>query len=140
MKDDTKIKRYQGLSLTRRQLLQVGALGFGSLLLPGAFAACQIAVHQPDIGRQQAKRVINYVNKSLSGKANIVYYNLDWNQALKPRHMAFLDEWQKTAGPDAKIVADLNANPGSTEEGFKLTNTVLQAHPEARSLSDRNRM
>jgi hypothetical protein len=39
MKDDTKIKRYQRLSLSRRQLLQVGAVGFGSLLLPGAFAA-----------------------------------------------------------------------------------------------------
>lgn len=39
MKDDTKIKRYQRLSLSRRQLLEVGRVGFGSLLLPGAFAA-----------------------------------------------------------------------------------------------------
>jgi hypothetical protein len=39
MKDDTKIKRYQRLSLSRRQLLEVGGVGFGSLLLPGAFAA-----------------------------------------------------------------------------------------------------
>ena len=71
------------------------------------------------------------MNRNLGGKANVVYFNLDWNQALKPHHMAFVDEFQKNATPDTKLVADLNANPGTTENGFKLTNTVLQAHPEA---------
>jgi ribose transport system substrate-binding protein len=121
------------IDIQAQKSVQLSAIdkGICTFTLSHGPGTCQIAAHQPDIGRQQADRVLNYVNQNLASKANVVYFNLDWNQALKPRHDAFLDQFRKQAKPDTKLVADLNANPGTMEEGFKLTNTVLQAHPEA---------
>jgi ribose transport system substrate-binding protein len=88
----------------------------------------QIAASQYTVGYTQGKAAADYAKKRLGGKAEVLYMNLDsLSPQLVIRHKGVL-AGLKTGGNGIKVVSDQGVDV-STETGFKVMSTVIQAHP-----------
>jgi len=88
----------------------------------------QIAASQYTVGFTQGKAAADYAVKRLGGQAEVLYMNLDsLSPQLVLRHNGVL-AGLKTGGDGIKVVSDQGVDV-STETGFKVMSTVIQAHP-----------
>ncbi|MBX3194049.1 MAG: sugar ABC transporter substrate-binding protein [Microbacteriaceae bacterium] len=122
---------YQPLDMASQVPLFERALDDG-IFLPGLIShpsTLQIAASQYDIGFTQGEAAAKWAVENLGGEAEVHYFNLDTiGPQLVLRHEGVLDGLA-TGGPGIKVVSDIGTAV-STEDGFEVMSTVLQAHPE----------
>jgi ribose transport system substrate-binding protein len=90
----------------------------------------QVNADQYKIGFTQGQAAAKWIRDHLGGKAKVSYFNELTFPPLVPRHTGLMDALKK-GGPGIEVVSDITVKDETTETGFKLTNTVLQAHPDA---------
>ncbi len=124
---------YQPLDLAAQRPLIEQALEDG-IFVPGLITfptTLQIAASQYTVGFTQGKAAADYAVAELGGNAEVAYFNLDdLSPQLVLRHDGVL-AGLKTGGPGIKVVSDLTTGI-STDEGFNVMSTVLQAHPNVK--------
>lgn len=122
---------YQPLDMASQTPVLERALDEG-IFVPGLIShpsTLQIAASQYDIGFLQGKAAADWAVENLGGVAKVHYFNLDTiGPQLILRHDGVLDGLA-TGGPGIEVVSDLTTGI-STEEGFEVMSTVLQAHPD----------
>ncbi|MGV3550829.1 sugar ABC transporter substrate-binding protein [Rhizobium sp.] len=82
-------------------------------------------------GRTQAEFVVDYIKKEMGGDASVLYISGDFQEDLQARGRAFKDI-MKANGYENLITSyqtPAAAGNGSQRDGFMITNTVLQQHP-----------
>jgi ribose transport system substrate-binding protein len=111
--------------------LQQQAIERGIPVFCGPFFPCtsQLTADQYAAGKAQGEQVVKWVKANLGGKAKIVYFNQDNSPSIRPRDRGAREVF-KAAGPGLEVVADVTIRQVSADEGFRLTNTVLQQHPD----------
>jgi len=121
---------YQPLDMASQTPVLNKAISDG-IFVPGLISApstLQIAASQYAVGYTQGKAAADWITANLGGNASVLYFNLDTvAQQLVIRHQGALDGL-KTGGPGIKVVVDQGAT--TQDDGFKITNTALQAHPD----------
>jgi len=122
---------YQPLDMASQTPVLERALDEG-IFVPGLIShpsTLQIAASQYDIGFLQGKAAADWAVENLGGVAKVHYFNLDTiGPQLILRHEGVLDGLA-TGGDGIQVVSDLTTGI-STEEGFEVMSTVLQAHPD----------
>ena len=122
---------YQPLDMASQTPVLERALDEG-VFVPGLIShpsTLQIAASQYDIGFLQGKAAADWAVENLDGQAKVHYFNLDTiGPQLILRHEGVLDGLA-TGGDGIEVVSDLTTGI-STEEGFEVMSTVLQAHPD----------
>lgn len=84
---------------------------------------------QYGIGKAHASAAVDWINERLGGQANVALLeDFSANPALKPRTQGELDTLK--AAPGVKIVAKQQPKDQTSQTGYQLMNTVLQAHPD----------
>jgi ribose transport system substrate-binding protein len=111
-----------------KQALQAGTVVFGLSVAP---SSSQVIADQYAVGRAHGDSAVAWIKDNLGGKANVAYFNLD---AIAPvlvaRHKAVLDAL-RAAGPGIKVIdRGVGQADFSSEGGFKLTSSLLQAEPD----------
>lgn len=122
---------YQPLDMASQTPVLERALDDG-VFVPGLISqpsTLQIAASQYDVGFLQGKAAADWAVENLDGVAKVHYFNLDTiGPQLILRHEGVLDGLA-TGGDGIEVVSDLTTGI-STEEGFEVMSTVLQAHPD----------
>lgn len=103
----------------------------GAAMFTVAFgpSTTQIVTDQYATGETAANAMVDYINGNLGGEAQILMFNLDDREAIRPRYEA-VREVVAAAGPGIEIAVDQLGNPQTQEFGFEVMNTVLQSNPE----------
>jgi ribose transport system substrate-binding protein len=96
----------------------------------GAPTTIRGAADQYQIGNVHGRAAVAWIRENLGGEAEVVYFNRLDIPTLPARHQGMLDAL-RAGGPGIRLVADLTTPKETTQEGFQMTNTVLQAHPNA---------
>jgi ABC-type sugar transport system substrate-binding protein len=92
---------------------------------------CQIIAVQFQTGYVQGTEAATWIKQNLGGNAKVVVFNANQiAQSLIPRAQGRI-AGVKTAGPGVQIVANVGIRQLTAEEGQRLANTVIQAHPDA---------
>ncbi len=121
---------YQPLDMASQKPILDQAIADG-IFVPGLISypsTLQIAASQYDIGFTQGKAAADWAVENLGGVAEVHYFNLDTvGPQLVLRHDGVLDGLA-TGGDGITVVSDLGAGI-TTEDGFEIMTTVLQAHP-----------
>lgn len=91
----------------------------------------QMVTDQYASGEVAANAMVDYINESLDGQAEILMFNLDDREGLRPRYQAVRDVVE-AAGADINIAVDQLGSPQTSEYGFEVMNTVLQSNPEVK--------
>jgi ribose transport system substrate-binding protein len=94
-------------------------------------ATTLLNANQATAGKQVGLLAAKHIKEKLGGNAEIVYFNTDTAEAQRPRHAAALAALQ-TAGPGAKVVADIQPAKFSSDSAFEAMTTILQAHPNVK--------
>lgn len=82
------------------------------------------------VGKAQGEAAARWIKERLGGRANVAYLeDFQTIPALKPRSQAVLDALAKV-GPGITYIAKQQPRDESSQNGFQLMNTVLQAHPD----------
>lgn len=111
--------------------LQQEAIDSGVAVFCGPFpySTSQLTADQYALGEASAKAAVRWIDENLDGEAQVVHFNIDRIPAIKARSKGVRDVLA-AAGPGIEIVADVN-DPQAADEGFKVSNTILQQHPDA---------
>lgn len=121
---------YQPLDMASQKPVLDKAIADG-IFVPGLISfpsSLQIAASQYDIGFTQGKAAADWAVENLGGEAEVHYFNLDTvGPQLVLRHDGVL-AGLATGGPGIKVVSDLGTGI-TTEDGFNIMSTVLQANP-----------
>jgi len=121
---------YQPLDMASQTPVLNRAIDDG-IFVPGLISfpsTLQIAASQYNIGFTQGKAAADWATENLGGIAEVHYFNLDTvGPQLVLRHNGVLDGLA-TGGPGIKVVSDIGSGI-STDDGFEIMSTVLQAHP-----------
>lgn len=88
----------------------------------------QMTASQYEIGKQQAEGTLAYIKEKLGGKAKIVHFNFDYNEAVAPRDKGWR-EVMKGRPSGVEIIADIPGNPETQEQGNKAMSSILQKDP-----------
>lgn len=122
---------YQPLDMASQTPILERALDEG-IFVPGLISqpsTLQIAASQYDVGFLQGKAAADWAVENLDGQAKVLYFNLDTiGPQLILRHEGVLDGLA-TGGDGIEVVSDITTGI-STEEGFEVMSTVLQANPD----------
>ncbi len=122
---------YQPLDMAAQTPVLQRALDDG-IFVPGLISSpshLQIAASQYDIGFTQGKAAADWAVENLGGEAQVHYFNLDTvGEQLQLRHQGVLDGLA-TGGDGIEVVSDIGSGI-STDDGFEIMTTVLQAHPD----------
>jgi ribose transport system substrate-binding protein len=89
----------------------------------------QMLTDQYASGQAAAEAMVGYINTHLDGNANILMFNLDDREGIRPRYQAVRDV-VAAAGDDINITVDQLGSPQTSEYGFEVMNTVLQSNPD----------
>ena len=110
--------------------LQLDAIEDGIAVFCGPFTTCtqQAATDQYAVGLAQGESAVKWIQDELGGEAEVAMFNEDNSPAIKPRAQGVRDALE-AGGPGIKIVSDTTLSEVSAEEGLRLTNTILQQHP-----------
>lgn len=121
---------YQPLDMASQKPVLDRALADG-IFVPGLISfpsTLQIAASQYNIGFAQGKAAADWAVENLDGQAEVHYFNLDTvGPQLVLRHDGVL-AGLATGGDGIKVVSDIGTGI-TTEQGFEIMTTVLQAHP-----------
>ena len=111
--------------------LQQRALDAGIFIQGIVASYCHqvIDINQYKSGVTQGSAAAKWVNENLGGKAQVVNFNEDETEMLRPRHRGILDAL-KAGGSGIEVVTDITA-PRTAEAGMQAMNSILQAHPGA---------
>jgi ribose transport system substrate-binding protein len=122
---------YQPLDMASQKPILDGAIADG-IFVPGLISfpsPLQLAASQYNIGFTQGKAAADWAVANLDGQAQVQYFNLDTvGPQLVLRHQGVL-AGLATGGAGITVVSDIGSGI-STEDGFNIMSTVLQAHPE----------
>lgn len=92
----------------------------------------QVAANQHSIGYAQGKAAADFVVDHLGGEAQVHYFNLDnISPQLVLRHKGVL-AGLATGGRGIRVVSDLTARGITTDDGYSMMSSVIQAHPDIR--------
>lgn len=110
--------------------LQLQAIKQGICVLCGPFAdsTLQLTADQGKIGHAAGVATVQWINQNLGGKAQVALFNNDTTPSQRPKSQAVRDAL-KAAGGGIELVADVGVVTATGDEGFRLTNTILQRHP-----------
>jgi ribose transport system substrate-binding protein len=109
--------------------LQQRALDAGIFVQGMVASYCHqvIDINQYKSGVTQGSAAAAWINKTLGGKAQVVNFNEDETEMLRPRHQGIRDAL-KAGGAGIEVVTDVTA-PRTAEAGLEAMNSILQAHP-----------
>jgi ABC-type sugar transport system substrate-binding protein len=91
-------------------------------------ANTQTMADQYDLGYQQAKTAVAWINENLGGEAVVANFTLDFIEALIPRREG--TEAGLAEGGAGIEVIDVPVLQDSPDEGFRLASTLLQSRPD----------
>jgi ribose transport system substrate-binding protein len=91
-------------------------------------ANTQTMADQYDLGYQQAKEAVRWINENLDGKAVVANFSLDFIEALIPRREG--TEAALKEGGDGITVIDVPIKHDLPDEGFNKAATLLQSNPD----------
>jgi ribose transport system substrate-binding protein len=97
-------------------------------LAPGAKVVCHVATDNLGGGREAARAIV----EALGGKGKVAIVDYPEVESVMLRTKGFdaqLAEENKRPGVDVRVVARLNGG-GNKELGYKVTQDLLQAHPD----------
>ena len=89
----------------------------------------QLVTDQYASGEAAANAMVDHINTNLDGQAEILVFNLDDREGLRPRYQAVRDVVE-AAGDEINIAVDQLGSPQTAEFGFEVMNTVLQSNAE----------
>lgn len=87
-----------------------------------------MVANQGQIGTSMGEAAASYIESELGGEAEVVIFNLDSLQNIKPR----FDAVREVLGglPGVEIVADVLWDTADPDSGFTSMSTILQANPD----------
>ncbi len=91
-------------------------------------ATTQVNAPQYAGGKKLAEVAAEFIEAKLGSKADVVLFNEDSIESIRPRYQAMRDVLE--AIPGVKIVADVEPEEIDTEHGFQTMTTILQKNPE----------
>jgi ABC-type sugar transport system substrate-binding protein len=91
-------------------------------------ANTQTMADQYDLGYQQAKTAVEWIDANLGGEAVVANFTLDFIEALIPRREG--TEAALAEGGEGIEVIDVPVLQDSPDEGFRLASTLLQSRPD----------
>jgi len=91
-------------------------------------ANTQTMADQYDLGYQQGKEAVKWINANLGGKAVVANMTLDFIEALIPRRMG-TEAALAEGGPGIQLI-NVPIKNDSPDEGFGVASTLMQAHPD----------
>jgi ribose transport system substrate-binding protein len=86
-----------------------------------------IDINQYKSGIVRGSAAVDWIKRNLNGKAQVVNFNEDGTEMLRPRHQGILDSL-KAGGAGIEVVTDVTA-PRTAQAGLEAMNSILQAHP-----------
>lgn len=92
-------------------------------------ATTQIVTDQYASGLAAAEAMVEHVRRDLRGEADVLMFNLDDREGIRPRYQAVRDVIA-TSGPGFRIAVDQLGVPQTSEFGFEVTRQILRTHPE----------
>jgi ribose transport system substrate-binding protein len=109
--------------------LQQRALDAGIFVQGMVASYCHqvIDINQYKSGVTQGSAAADWIKRNLNGKAQVVNFNEDETEMLRPRHQGILDSL-KAGGSGIQVVTDVTA-PRTAQAGLEAMNSILQAHP-----------
>jgi ribose transport system substrate-binding protein len=123
-----QVQDEHGQAATLQKAINQGICVFYEVAGP---CTCEIISNQYQTGYIQGVQAAKWITANLGGKAQVVVFNDDKvAQSLIPRGQGRV-AGVKTAGPGVQVVANQSMTQLTAEEGTKLANTLLQAHPGA---------
>jgi ribose transport system substrate-binding protein len=112
------------------EAMQTGAAVFTISFGPGT---SQLMADQYATGKAAAEALVGYIDDSLGGEAQVVVFNQDDKEGIRPRYEA-IREVIGAAGDGIEIVVDQLTQVESQEWGFEAMNTILQSNPDVRAI------
>jgi ribose transport system substrate-binding protein len=108
-----------------QQAIDQGVAVFTQFQVP---ATSTVTADQCEVGRTQGEAAGEYISENMNGEANVVYFNSDSIELLKPRSQCAI-EGLKELAPNAKIVANQEPEGFTPEAAAKAMGTILQSEP-----------
>ncbi len=111
--------------------VQLEAIRRGVAVMCGPFAnsTCQATTDQYALGHAQGQSAVRWIEENLDGRAQVSLFNEDHIPSIRPRGQGVRDAL-KEGGPGIELVSDIGVKTPNADEGFKVTRTVLQRHPD----------
>lgn len=108
-----------------QEIMDTGAAVF---TLSAGPSTMPMVANQGQIGTSMGEAAAAYIESELGGEAEVVIFNLDSLQNIKPR----FDAVREVLGelPGVEIVADVLWDTADPDSGFTSMSTILQANPD----------
>ena len=108
------------------EAMEAGVAAFTVAFSP---ATTRIDTDQYASGLAAAEAMVERVRRDLGGEANVLMFNLDDREGIRPRYQAVRDVIAH-AGSGVRIAVDQLGVPQTTEFGYETTRRILKAHPD----------
>jgi ribose transport system substrate-binding protein len=107
------------------EAMQTGAAVFTVSFGP---STTQLMADQYATGKAAAEAMVQYINENFDGEGNVLLFNQDNKEGIRPRAQAVRDVVETADG--INIVVDQLTQEETQEWGFEAMNTALQSNPE----------
>lgn len=120
------------IDLASQKAPQLQAIKSGVCMMGLVATPCTVLANtdQHAVGVAMAQSAVDYITKSLAGNAKVLVMNFDsQGPEIQKRHQAMLDTLKK-GGAGIQVVVDVEPSAVTTDAGYAVGNTAIQAHPD----------